>query len=280
MTDYVQGDPMRHNVMKGMLIGAVVLLSACHQKPDESKTASEQQTSVQVQNPDILPYLNIQTQQAKYALPFCEKKNCIDIDIQSLQTQDHWLNQWIEKSQSQVIQAQILLKQNLSLQQAINAYVKASDEWQQQFSANKPYRLHMSSRIASQRNQYVLLQLQVDSKQADIEVKDRQYFFVADRKQQKNLMILDVIEKSQQTQLDQWVQQAYQAWLKKQAKDAQQTAPKKLYWGQAEWFFDGEGVGLHFRANDIVKNSKQLDIFLSKAQTKQVMKAEVFRRMF
>lgn len=272
---------MNQNFMKGMLIGTVILLSACNQKSDESKkTASEPQNTTQAPNPDILPYLNIQIRQAKYALPFCEKKNCIDIDIQSLHTQDTWLNQWIEKSQSQAIQSQILLKQNLSLQQAINAYVKASDEWQQQFKANQPYHLHMSSRIASQRNQYVLLQLQVDSKQADIEVKDRQYFFVADRKQQKNLMILDVIEKSKQPQLDQWAQQSYQAWLKKQEKNVQQTAPKKLYWGQAEWFFDGEGIGLHFRANEIVKDAKQLDIFLSKPQTQQVMKADVFHRMF
>ncbi|MEB3753634.1 hypothetical protein [Acinetobacter sp. MD2(2019)] len=263
-----------------LLVGLVLMLGACKKKSDDATSASDPKVSISAHNPDILPYLNIKTQPAQYALPFCEKKNCIDINIQTVQTQDPWLNQWVEKSQSQVIQSQIVLKQNLSLQQAINAYIKASDDWQQQFSQNQPYRLQMQSRIAAQRNQYVLLQLEVNSKQADIEVKDRQYFFVADRKQQKNLSILDVIEPMQQPQVDAWVQKAYQTWLQQQPENAQQLAPKKLYWGQAEWFFDGEGVGLHFRANEIVKNSKQLDIFLSKQQTQQALKATVFQRMF
>ncbi|MEB3767416.1 hypothetical protein [Acinetobacter sp. MD2] len=271
---------MKQGLMTGVLLVTIGLLAACQKQSDHTQTASEPVASPSVQNTDVLPYLNIQPQAAKYALPFCEKKNCIDINIQTLKTQDQWLNQWIEKSQSQVIQAQIVLKQNLSLQDAINAYVKASDTWQQQFSENQPYQLHMITRIAAQRNQYVLLQLQLDTHQADITVKDRQYFFVADRKQQKNLSILDVVDSAQQMQVDQWVQQAYQIWLKKQPQTSAQLAPKKLYWGQAEWFFDGEGVGLHFRANEIVKNSKQLDIFFTKQQTKQVVKSVVFERMF
>jgi hypothetical protein len=64
----------------------------------------------------------------------------------------------------------------LTLQQAINAYVKKSDEWQDKYSKNKAYELRMNTRIASQRNQYVLLQIGVDTKQEDIAVKDRYYF--------------------------------------------------------------------------------------------------------
>ncbi|MCP5575988.1 hypothetical protein NL318_28700, partial [Klebsiella pneumoniae] len=70
--------------------------------------------------------------------------------------------------------------------------------------------------MASQRNQYVLLQLSVDTQQAEVAVKARQYFFVADRKTQKSLSILDVIQSKQQNKLNAWVQEKYQAWLKKQ----------------------------------------------------------------
>lgn len=62
--------------------------------------------------------------------------------------------------------------------------------------------------------------------------------------------------------------------------EVQQQAPKKLYWGQAEWFFDQEGIGLHYRSHDISKDAKQLDIYLTKEQTQQVLKAEVYRNMF
>ena len=60
----------------------------------------------------------------------------------------------------------------------------------------------------------------------------------------------------------------------------QKAAPKKLYWGQSDWFFDGEGVGLHYRANEIVKDGTQLDIYLTKEQTAQVLRPEVLEKMF
>ena len=80
--------------------------------------------------------------------------------------------------------------------------------------------------------------------------------------------------------VDQIIQQAYETWLKENDQQLQQKAPKKLYWGQADWFFDQEGIGLHFRSHEISKDAKQLDIYLTKQQTQQVLKAEVYRNMF
>jgi hypothetical protein len=55
------------------------------QKAEQEKSANSHDKA------EILPYLDIQESKAKYALPFCEKKNCIDIDIQSIQTKDSGL---------------------------------------------------------------------------------------------------------------------------------------------------------------------------------------------
>lgn len=256
--------------MRLFLVLMTGLLVACH--PAEKK---EQQKTEKT-----LPFLTLKTQQAHYALPFCEKKNCIDIDIQTLATQDQWLNQWIEKQQSKVVQAQIGLNQNLTLQQSVDRYVKKSDAWQQEFSANHPYQLHLTTRIASQRHQYVLLQLNTNTKQAEIEVNDRLYFAVADRIQHKTLNILDVIQPAQQTGLDKIVQNHYQQWLIKQTNLVQQKAPKKLYWGQADWFFDGEGIGLHYRTSEIAEGGQQFDLYLNREQTKSVLQLAVFQSMF
>jgi Protein of unknown function (DUF3298). len=103
---------------------------------------------------------------------------------------------------------------------------------------------------------------------------------VADRRAKKNLKPLDIIDAKQQQNMDAIVQQAYSKWLDEQEVDVKKSAPKKLYWGQADWFFDQEGVGLHYRTDEIVKDSKQLDIYLSKAQTQQVLKADVYQHMF
>ena len=270
-----------------LVVAVVTLISAISifvWKSSQSSSSSQTKLAgTQTQNiekAEVLPFLNLQQVKADYALPFCEKKNCIDVDIQTIKTQDAWLNEWIAKSQTKVIQDQIDLKKDLSLQQAINAYVKKSDEWQDKYSKNRAYELHLHTRIASQRNQYVLLQLGLDTKQEELTIKDRYYFFVADRKLHKSLSLLDVLKKDQQTAMHQMVQVAYQDWLKKQTVEIKKEAPKTLYWGQADWFFDGEGIGLHYQANQITKEAPQLDIYLSTEQTKKILQPEVYEQMF
>ena len=274
---------MKNNniIQIAVLVLAGLAVSAC----DSSKQSQDQQNSdsasiFKQDKAEVLPYLHIQQQPAKIALPFCETKNCIDIDIQTLVTQDQWLNDWMAKTQAMVIQDQIGLKQNMSLQQAVNAYVKKSDDWQAKYSKNPAYQLSLYTRIAYQRNEYVLLQVGVDSKQEDVKVNERYYFAVADRKKQQGITLLDIIEPKQQVYMNELVQKAYQDWLKQQTPEARQKAPKKLYWGQADWFFDSEGIGLHYRSLQIVDEGKQLDIYLTKAQTQQVVKADIYRTMF
>ena len=269
-------------ILLGSVIGCSLLLGACD-KNEKEQPATEQKKSAAVipeEKAKVLPYLNIQEKSADIALPFCETKNCINLAIQTLKTADSWLNQSIEKQQAKVIQDQIGLKQDMSLQQAVNAYVKKSDAWQAQLKLNKAYELSLYTRIPYQRNQFVLMQIGVDSTQENIRVNERYYFFVADRVQQKILSPLDIINPEQQLQMDQIVQQAYQKWLKDNNAEVQQKAPKKLYWGQADWFFDQEGIGLHYRSQEISKDAKQLDIYLTKEQTQQVLKVDIYQNMF
>ena len=270
-----------------LVVAVITLISAISifvwkssQSSSSSQTKLASSKTQNIEKAEVLPFLNLQQVKADYALPFCEKKNCIDVDIQTIKTQDAWINDWIAKSQTKVIQDQIDLKKDLSLQQAINAYVKKSDEWQDKYSKNRAYELHLHTRIASQRNQYVLLQLGLDTKQEELTIKDRYYFFVADRKLHKSLSLLDVLKKDQQTAMHQMVQVAYQDWLKKQTVEIKKEAPKTLYWGQADWFFDGEGIGLHYQANQITKEAPQLDIYLSTEQTKKILQPEVYEQMF
>lgn len=257
-----------------------LLLVACDSKDKSASQSPAKEGLTQQDQAEVLPFLNLEEAKAKYALPFCEKKNCIEIEIQSIQTQDAWLNRWMSDSQAIVIQDQIGLKQAMSLQQAINAYVKKSDAWQAQFAKNKAYELHVQTRIAAQRNQYVLLQVIINSKQEEVTVKDRGYFFVADRKAQKKLGILEVINAKQQNVMNDIVQVQYAKWLADQTAEVKKVAPKKLYWGQNDWFFDGEGIGVHFRASEIVKDGTQMDLYLTKQQTQQILKPEIFQQLF
>src|SRR4051794_8951140 len=98
--------------MNGKIVGAsamiiALILSACDASKKESQESIQEKPALlKTEQAEVLPYLNIQEQAAKIALPFCETKNCIDVSIQTVHTADAWLNDWIAKSQAIVIQTQ------------------------------------------------------------------------------------------------------------------------------------------------------------------------------
>lgn len=253
----------------------VLLLSlvACQ---DDSKLSVEQQAELE----RTLAPLNIKIQAADFAIPFCEKKDCLNLGIQSIGTQNPQVNQWIEKSQSNVIQQQIDLKQDLSLQKAVDAYVKKSDEWQQADNKHKAFNLQMATRIAAQRQQYVLLQLMVHSQQGDKNLDNQSYYFVFDRKQNKNLSLLDILKPDHQHKLHDIIQAYYQQWLEQQSNVVKKQAPEVLYWGQADWFFDQEGLGLHYRKGQISADAPIFDIYLTPEQGKAMLQEEIYHILF
>ena len=44
--------------------------------------------------------------------------------------------------------------------------------------------------------------------------------------------------------------------------------------------FDGEGIGIHYRAHEIAPEASQLDIYLNRKQTQQILKPEIYQQMF
>ncbi|MEG0586277.1 MAG: hypothetical protein RR504_07810, partial [Christensenellaceae bacterium] len=87
-----------------ILVSLTVLLTACDSSKQSETDADVKGSVFKTEQAEVLPYLNIQQQAADFAQPFCETKNCIELDLQSLTTADPWLNQWIAKSQARVIQ--------------------------------------------------------------------------------------------------------------------------------------------------------------------------------
>ena len=281
---------MSAGIRQVLFVALLVVLTACDDsKPPETSVTQTAQPEP-VQPPVILPveekaqvlvYLDAKTQPAQFVMPKCKDKTCPILEIESLNTQDPWLNTWLASRIAHVLMQQIEQEpKNFSLQQAINRYVAASQEWQKQSVQNKAFELKINSEIAYQKNAIVLLKLQVNSHQGQTKVTDRLYFFVADRTTQKNLMLKDVIAASKGKALQKIVDQDYKKWLDKQDIDVKTAAPEQLDWKTAEWFYDQQGIGLHFRAGKISPTAEQLDIYLTYAQTQQVLHPTFFKLLF
>lgn len=248
-------------------------LTACQ---DDSKLSVEQQAELE----RTLAPLNIKIQAADYAVPFCEKKDCLNMSIQSISTQNDDVNQWIARSQGHVIQQQIGLNQNLTLQESVDAYVKKSDAWRAEDKKNKAYNLQMATRIALQRQNYVLIQLMVHSQQGSQVVDNQVYYFVFDRKQNKGLKLLDILKDDHQHRLHDIIQTYYKEWRGKQSAKVKAQLPDVLYWGQADWFFDQGGIGLHYRKGQISADAPIFDIYLTPEQGKAMVKEDIYKILF
>lgn len=256
-----------------MVILLTTSLVACDDQPITSDNTPAQPSNT-------LTSLQIQSKPADYALPFCEKKNCLTIDIQSVVTQQLEVNQWIEKQQSYVIQQLIDSDQNLTLQEAVNAYVKKSDTWQAEDKKNKSYQLNIMTRVASQRQQYLLIQFIVNAVQGETHIKNQKYFVVLDRQQQKKVSLLDLLKTDHQHKLNEIIQIYYQEWKAKQVESVQEKLPEKVYWGQTDWFFDQEGIGLHYRKGQIGEDSPAFDLYLTPEQGKAVLQESIYHTLF
>ncbi|WND06876.1 hypothetical protein [Acinetobacter soli] len=154
--------------------------------------------------------------------PECSSSStCARLDVQTLKTNDPWLKQWIDLQIAEVINEQ--LKKKITpptLDAVLKQYLKQSKQWQAQYSRNRPYELKVSSAIAYQKNQYVLLQIGLNVKQEEITIKNRYYFMVADRKSKRMIAVNDILHPKQQAQFEQWVQTAYRKTYKKKHQNS------------------------------------------------------------
>ena len=87
---------LQKTVYLGVMLSGAILLSACDSS-QQNKNTDEQTSILQKDQAEVLPYLNIKPQAADIALPFCENKNCIELELQTLNTQDAWLNSGLLK---------------------------------------------------------------------------------------------------------------------------------------------------------------------------------------
>lgn len=272
-----------------LYLALLVTLTACNdaKAPVESVTQPEKkailvpQTAGVAETAKVLPYLDAKASPPQFVSPQCASKNCLNLKINTLITQDPWLNNWLSRCQADVLMQQIEQEQkNPSLQHAVNRYAAASQAWQQQSKQHQAFQLDLETALVYQKNGIVLVQMQVNSHQAQTKVKDRLYFFVADRHNQQHLAITDVIDSDYAKTLQDILNQHYKKWLATQSDEVKTTAPQQLAWQQGQWFYDQEGMGLHFRAGQISPIAEQLDIYFTAAQTKRVMKATLYQTLF
>ena len=267
---------------KYLVLCLSLMIVGCDQQTESGKTPTQiEQQPTSEQKIEKFPVIQPKT---KLIQPFKTCKTCTKFEIISLKTSTSWINDWIEQQQTDIVLEQIPEKfrgkPEKKLKKVANLYDQASKKWLREFELNQPYELKLETLFQYQHGPYILLRLRMDTEQEGVEIKDRVYFKVLDRELKKSVYLKDILQASQLKTMDQWVQHEYQIMLKQQDKMFQKQFPQQLKWENAEWFFDQQGIGLHYKTNEIMKQSPQFDIYLTSEQTQKVLKPEVYGHMF
>lgn len=258
-----------------LLCSTIFFLSACD---DNQKKTQEQALQEQAKEQGY-PVLIASPHVADYGLPFCEKKYCIEIEIQSFQSQDTWFNQFTDFKISELIRKQLDIKEKLTLQQAVDAFVAKSDSWQAEHP-NQPWSMQISSRVPMQQKEIAVLQLQTTYVLGDKTIPEHNYFFMVDRKAKKQILIYDVIKPEARLAFGDFIQQAYQKWQEQLGPEYKDKTPSKIGWASQDWLIDEQGVTLYYRASDLqASGANNLIIQIPKDKVQQWFTADILQKI-
>lgn len=259
----------------GMLL-LTVSFSGC--SPSTPKQSKDEQYLQQQEQQQGYPVLIAAPEVANYGLPFCEKKYCLEVEIFSFHSQDLWFNQYVDQKIADLMRKQLGLSQKLSLQQAVNEFVRLSDAGSEK--NQQPWSVMITPRVPMQQNEIVVLQLETEYVLDDQVVAPQQFYDVIDRKTHQSIRLYDIIQPAQRIVFGAYLQSQYQHWLTQQQLDKTQF-PDKLYWANQDWFFDEEGIGIYYRAKSLNAKTaaENLTIYLSTTQSQTWLKKEYFNKI-
>lgn len=269
----------------------VATLSACS-KPSEE----EQQEQVETEQVKKQGYENLIAMPVigDYALPFCEDEYCIDVEVFGFKSKDQWFNDFVKMQSADLIRQQLGISQKLSLQRAVNEFVKRSDAWREtQLAENKhvkpqAWSMYIKPRVGMQQGEMALLIINTSYQLGDETVPEQHYFYVVDRKAKKSWRLYDAINENKRVSFTHFVQAQYEAWREEistnLSDEDQAKLPTKIYWANQDWFFDEQGVAIYYRFNDLCEeceatNGKDFTIYLSPTQSQQWIKAPLLKQL-
>ncbi len=253
------------------ILSLLIWCSACSKAPDTQDQDKEQAELQAQESEQGYPVLVAMPQSAHYALPFCEKKYCIEVEIFDFKSKDQWFNQYTDAKIADLIRQQLGISQKLSLQRAVNEFVSRSDAWQEENEQKKAWTMYIKPRLAMQQGVMALLQVHTEYHLGDEDVPPQDYFYVADRKAQQTVRLYDIVKQKSRVPFMNFIQEQYAKWQESLTEQQRQELPEKIYWANQDWFFDDQGIAIYYRAHDLAVEgrAKDLTIYLSPEQMKQ-----------
>ncbi|MFB2578923.1 hypothetical protein ACEYX6_07200 [Acinetobacter sp. c2-A9] len=126
--------------------------------------------------------------------------------------------------------------------------------------AYQGWRIYAQPQVILQKNQLAFLKLDVEYDIAGNSIPMQSYFYVADRKDKKQINLYDIIDANHRLDMQALIQQSYQTWHQSRASEPVASA-SRLNWGSQDWYWneDKNTISIYYRLSDLGIENTQTD---------------------
>ncbi|RYY80272.1 MAG: DUF3298 domain-containing protein [Moraxellaceae bacterium] len=197
------------------LAASLLSLTAC-QKPDQSTEQVKASPAATSAPQSVTNPLDVKVLKASYNLPACSGEGCVQVDIQRLQTNKPWINQFLDQKILALSNVQLSEKQPTltTLQANVDRFVQAAKQDSIARGAPVPYTMQVTPEFLGEKGDIGLFKISAAFYSGGAHGSAFDNYYNLDLKQKKQLQLADLLLPEQQPKLYELVHQQYADWVK------------------------------------------------------------------
>ena len=200
-----------------LALTASLALTACQKPKDTEQKPSPVEAVIQAEQVQASGDVMVKKEPAQYTLPVCEGKDCPEVDIQRLETNKPWINQFLDRKILTLSNLQFSeeIAKPTTIQANLDRFVAAAK--QDAIARGQPvaYSLQVDPEFLGQRGQVASFKIITAYYTGGAHGGASDNYYNLDLKQKKQLMLNDIVLPDQQQKLRDQLYMQFTEWVKK-----------------------------------------------------------------
>lgn len=200
-----------------LALTASLALTACQKPKDTEQKPSPVEAVIQGEQVQASGDVMVKKEPAQYTLPVCEGKDCPEVDIQRLETNKPWINQFLDRKILTLSNLQFSeeIAKPTTIQANLDRFVAAAK--QDAIARGQPvaYSLQVDPEFLGQRGQVASFKIITAYYTGGAHGGASDNYYNLDLKQKKQLMLNDIVLPDQQQKLRDQLYMQFTEWVKK-----------------------------------------------------------------
>ena len=200
-----------------LALTASLALTACQKPKDTEQKPSPVEAVIQAEQVQASGDIMVKKEPAQYTLPVCEGKDCPEVDIQRLETNKPWINQFLDRKILTLSNLQFSeeIAKPTTIQANLDRFVAAAK--QDAIARGQPvaYSLQVDPEFLGQRGQVASFKIITAYYTGGAHGGASDNYYNLELKQKKQLMLNDIVLPDQQQKLRDQLYMQFTEWVKK-----------------------------------------------------------------